>query len=305
MHLEIVTDGLEFPEGPVVMADGSVILCEIAGRRITRVAPDGAKTVLADVPGGPNGLARGPDGRMYICNNGGGFEFSQADGMMRPVAMSPGWTGGRIETLDIETGELTELYRVVGAHALLMPNDIVFDRFGGFYFTDHGRRPPRMLLLGGIYYGRTDGSPARELAHDLNSPNGIGLSPDESRVYMASTAEGRMYRFDVLAPGTVSKPTPPRMIDFVHSQVEGFRRYDSLAVEACENICVCSLNPGNITVISPEGREVETLAMPDPMPTNIAFGGPDMQTAYITLSGTGKLAKMRWPRPGLRLNFQH
>ena len=79
-ELEILAEGFEFPEGPVVMPDGSVILCEIAGRRITRVSPDGVKSILAEVPGGPNGLALGPGGQIFICNNGGGFEFGTVDG---------------------------------------------------------------------------------------------------------------------------------------------------------------------------------------------------------------------------------
>jgi gluconolactonase len=301
--LEILADGLEFPEGPVVMPDGSVILCEIAGRRITRVSPDGAKSLLAEVPGGPNGLALGPDGQIFICNNGGGFEFARVDGVLRPVGMSANWDGGRIEVLNPETGHLRELYRRVGDYDLLMPNDLMFDQHGGFYFTDHGRRQDRGLSYGGVYYGKADGSGVAELVHNLNTPNGIGLSPDGARVYMASTEMGRIYRFDVLEPGKVTQPTPPTMIDFVHAQVEGFRRYDSLAMEANGNICVASLNPGNITVISPEGKEVETIPMPDPMPTNIAFGGADMRTAFINLSGKGQLAVMRWPRPGLKLPY--
>src|SRR5260370_12309707 len=66
----LATD-LEFPEGPVVMPDGSVVLVEIRGRRLTRIYPDGRKEVVAQIPGGPNGAALGPDGKMYVCNNGG------------------------------------------------------------------------------------------------------------------------------------------------------------------------------------------------------------------------------------------
>ena len=71
MELEIVAEGLRFPEGPVAMPDGSVIVVEIAAGRITRVAPDGSTTTLAETGGGPNGLAIGPGGKLYCCNNGG------------------------------------------------------------------------------------------------------------------------------------------------------------------------------------------------------------------------------------------
>ena len=70
-NVRVLATGLEFPEGPVVMPDGSVVLVEIRGQRLTRVWPDGRKEVVAQIPGGPNGAALGPDGKMYVCNNGG------------------------------------------------------------------------------------------------------------------------------------------------------------------------------------------------------------------------------------------
>src|SRR5260221_6172283 len=69
--IRVLATDLEFPEGPVVMPDGSVVLVEIRGRRLTRVWPDGRKQVVAEIPGGPNGAAMGPDGKIYVCNNGG------------------------------------------------------------------------------------------------------------------------------------------------------------------------------------------------------------------------------------------
>ena len=67
--MEIVTEGLRFPEGPIAMPDGSVILVEIAAQQLTRVLPDGSKQVIAKTGGGPNGAALGPDGKIYVCNN--------------------------------------------------------------------------------------------------------------------------------------------------------------------------------------------------------------------------------------------
>ena len=79
--------------------------------------------------------------------------------------------------------------------------------------------------------------------------------------------------------------------------------FDSLAVLANGNICVATLSTGKITEFSPQGAIVREVAMPDVYPTNICFGGPDLRTAYITLSASGQLAAMEWPEPGLRLNF--
>jgi gluconolactonase len=83
----------------------------------------------------------------------------------------------------------------------------------------------------------------------------------------------------------------------------GFQRFDSLAVEASGNVAVATLHAGCITVIAPDGRVVRTTTMPDEFPTNICFGGPDMRTAYVTLSATGRLGALDWPEPGLRLNY--
>ena len=70
------------------------------------------------------------------------------------------------------------------------------------------------------------------------------------------------------------------------------------------DIAVATLVSGQITVISPDGRIVAEVKMPDSHPTNICFGGADMRTAYITLSGNGELGVMQWDQPGLKLNFQ-
>jgi len=83
----------------------------------------------------------------------------------------------------------------------------------------------------------------------------------------------------------------------------GFQRFDSLAIAASGNICVATLVTGYITVISPGGEVVRQVKMPDVYPTNICFGGPDLRTAYITLSASGQLAVMEWPEAGLKLNF--
>ena len=70
MQIEEVTSGLRFPEGPIAMDDGSIILVEIARGTLSRVTPDGKVEVIADLGGGPNGAALGPDGAVYVCNNG-------------------------------------------------------------------------------------------------------------------------------------------------------------------------------------------------------------------------------------------
>jgi gluconolactonase len=136
------------------------------------------------------------------------------------------------------------------------------------------------------------------------SPNGIGLSPDEKTLYVADTESSRLFAYDIASPGVLrTEPFPAPYGGRLVCGLPGFQRFDSLGVEAGGNICVATLVTGHITVVAPDGRVVRQVKMPDVYPTNICFGGGDMKTAYITLSGTGQLAAMAWPEPGLRLNF--
>ncbi len=300
--IRIVATGLGFPEGPVWMADGSVILGEISGKKVSRVAPDGTKTEIGKAGGGPNGVATGPDGALYVCNNGGAvYETTPS---FLSTGPAPDYKNGSIQRIDIRTGETKTLYTECNGHKLSAPNDIVFDRQGGFYFTDLGKRYAHHRDHGGLYYALPDGSKIVELAYPLLSPNGVGLSPDEMVVYFADTESSRLFAFDIVEPGVIKKehfPAPfgGRLV----CGLPGFQRFDSLALEASGNICVATLTTGYITVISPAGQVVRQVKMPDVYPTNICFGGIDLRTAYITLSASGRLAAMPWPEPGLKLNF--
>ncbi len=303
-QIGIMARGLRFPEGPVALADGSVALVEIARGTVSRVAPDGTVTVIAETGGGPNGLAVGPDRAYYLCNNGG-FEWAERAGLTLPVAQAKTYAGGRIERIDPASGAVTRLYDRCGARQLRGPNDIVFDTEGGFYFTDLGKVRAEDRDHGGVYYACADGSFITEIAYPVLTPNGIGLSPDGKTVYVAETETARLWAFDLDAPGVARKqpfPLSPHGGRLI-AGLPGFQRFDSLAVMASGNIAVATLNTGHITEITPHGAVARQVKMPEAYPTNICFGGPDLRTAYITLSGTGQLATMIWPEPGLALAF--
>jgi gluconolactonase len=302
-ELREITTGLRFPEGPIAMPDGSVILVEIERGTLSRVTPDGKIEVVAETGGGPNGAAMGPDGKIYICNNGG-FKWSHEGGLTRTVGQADDYSGGRIERVDLSSGAVEVLYDSCDGRPLKGPNDIVFDKNGGFWFTDLGKVRERDMDRGGIYYARADGSMIREAIYPLVMPNGIGLSPDETRLYAAETETGRVLAWDIVGEGTVAlKPWPAPGFGELLASPAGFQRYDSLAVDSAGNVCVATLMNGGITVVSPDGKSVEHIPMPDVMTTNICFGGPNLRTAYITLSSTGRLVAMEWPRPGLPLNY--
>jgi len=304
-----ITSGLRFPEGPIAMPDGSVILVEMFGPRITRVRPDGTKETVAEIVGGPNGAAIGPDGALYLCNNGGCFNPVEFGGLLLPGAFDPDrYVGGRIQRVDLTTGEVTDLYTECDGHPLRAPNDLVFDAHGGFWYTDHGIRDhrPRTSDLTGIYYAKADGSFISEQVFPVEEPNGIGLSPDGNTVYWAETHNGRVTRRTIASPGVLA-PAVPFDTSTCLAGLSGYQLLDSLAVDGAGNVCVATLINGGITVISPSDGSTRHIATDDLLTTNICFGDNDgsgeYRDAYITCSGTGRLLHMRWPSNGLRLNY--
>jgi gluconolactonase len=303
IELEVVADGLQFPEGPVALADGSVLVVEIRRGTLTRIAPDGTATVVAECGGGPNGAALGPDGLVYVCNNGG-FGWVQIDETTYlPWGTPDDYAGGSIQTVDPATGEVHDLYRACGGAQLRGPNDLVFDEHGGFYFTDHGKDTGTAVDWGAVYYAKADGSSITPVAQHLHGPNGVGLSPDGTRLYVAETPTGRVWWWDVTEPGVIQGGRTlggSGSGNHLYSPTE-FAMFDSLGVEASGNVCVATLVLGGISVVSPEGELVDFVDTGDPATTNICWGGSDLATAYVTSSGRGQLLRATWPRPGLPL----
>lgn len=299
MRFEVIAEGLIFPEGPIAMPDGSVVLVEIGRGTLTRVW-NGKTEVIATLGGGPNGAAMGPDGAIYVCNNGG-MRMHRRDGLTFPGHAPDDYDTGRIERVNLSTGKFERVYDKVNGERLSGPNDLVFDRGGGFWFTDLGKTFRRHRDNSGLYYAKPDGSLIVEAAYPMLSLNGVGLSPDEKTVYCDDTQSGRLWAFDVGQPGEL-KPQAPGRPGRVVASLPGYQLLDSLAVEASGKICSATIFNGGITVFDPDGT-YEHVPFPDILTTNICFGGPDLRDAYITLSGTGRLIKARWPRPGLALNF--
>lgn len=278
MQFEVIAEGLAFPEGPVVMEDGSVIVVETHGGRITRCWQGGRKETVATPGGGPNGLAVGPDGALYHCNNGGHDDS---------------YSGGRIERIDIATGKVERLYDSSNDAMISAPNDIMFDSDGNIWFSDLGRIGDKAKEWGGMYCAAPDGSKLTRIVERALSYNGIGISPDMTTVYAADTYSARLWAVDRKA-----ELQKPRLIGTAPGPVF----FDSLAMTAAGNVAIAAVTGGAIATFTPTG-ELTMTEVEDRLVTNIAFGGADMMDAYLTFSGHGTLVKCRWHEPGMKLVY--
>jgi gluconolactonase len=140
MELEIVAEGLKFPEGPVAMPDGSVIWSRSRRVGLPACGPMAARRPWRRPEAGPTGWRWAPDGKLYCCNNGGFNYIEHPSGLLIPHGQPEDYSGGRIERIDIATGAVELLYESGDFGCVLKgPNDIVFDAHGGFWFSDHAR----------------------------------------------------------------------------------------------------------------------------------------------------------------------
>ena len=143
------------------------------------------------------------------------------------------------------------------------------------------------------------------MIYPIPFPNGVGLSPAEDTLYVAETETGRLWKFEITAPGVVKNLPYPSPSGGTYVWGSGqYQRLDSLKVEADGRICVATLVRGGISSVRPDGTGEEYVQLSDRTTTNVCFGGNDMRTVWATLSATGRLVKLRWPRAGLKLNFQ-
>jgi len=296
MDFFLVASGLRVAEGPVALADGSLLVCEVLGGALHHFGPDGQPLRRYDLGGGPNGAAIGPDGRCYVANNGG---LSAEDIAAMQAGRESGGppSAGCIQAVDLASGAVERLYDSCDGTALIAPNDLVFDAHGGFYFTDFGNLSAPGAQPGPIYHALPDGSRITKVIPRMQRANGIGLSPDGQVLYIAETHSGALWAYRVMGAGRVDLASPT--ILFCDPAIH----LDSLAVEAGGAVCVAAPSSGLIVRVSADGGKADRIAIPNPTPTNICFGGPDRRTAWITGMKPGEVWRTRWDAPGLALRF--
>jgi gluconolactonase len=339
-----VASGLQYPESPIWLSDGSLLIVDIKAKTLLRFRPksDGSYEVddtidLSDPTGkldsGPNGTAIGPDGCVYIANDGG-KEFQELNMSAHgknwtlniPTVASAGYAGGYIQRVHLDTKEV-EIWCAPDsvkpanagspAPALSSPDDIVFDSTGGFWFTDWGNATARSREITGIYYVPSGSRSPEERIPQRSAPNGIGLSPAGDRLYASETYNRWVVSWDLAGPGEL-KATPhrPASPHILSGQIHKAGILDSIRLDEEGNIYVATMLPegenpavpGGIAVVSPKGETLEYIDLrvdiPEPLPSSLCFGGPDRRTAFITCGGTGRILSCRMRVPGLRAAFE-
>ena len=285
---EIATT-VAFTEGPTVDQEGNVYFTDIINQRIMKLSTDGVLSTYRENSNVANGLLIDPQGRLIACE---GSEFT------RPGVKLTGKP--RVTRTDLKTGRVEVLADSYEGKPLIGPNDVTIDGRGRLYFTDQN----------GVAVYRIDapGKLARILAApDIQRPNGIQISPDDKKLYLveANQAQGgaRMVRsYDMQSDGTARNRrvhynfSPGRSADGMSIDTEG-NLYASAGLNQLRGTSETLDTKAGVYVISPEGKLLKFIPIPEDVITNNAFGGPDMKTLYVTAGKT--LYKVRTDIAGL------
>ena len=279
-------------EGPTVDREGNVYFTDILTQRIMKFAAGGALTVYREPSNAANGLLIDPEGRLIACE-GATSATAQRNGIS--VSGKP-----RITRTDLKTGKMEILAETYDGKPLVGPNDVTIDGKGRLYFTDFNGAA--------VYRIDAPGKLSRILnAPDVQRPNGIQISPDDRILYLveANGAEGgaRMIRaYDLQPDGTVRNMRvhynfyPGRSADGMSIDTQG-NLYASAGMHRTRNTSETLDTRCGVYVISPDGKLLKFIPIPEDYITNNAFGGPDMKTLFVTAGKT--LYKLRTDIAGL------
>jgi gluconolactonase len=278
-----------FTEGPAVDRDGNVYFTDIINQRIMRLDAKGVLSTYREHSNAANGLLIDPQGRLVACE-GSTFE--------RPGVIVKGKP--QVTRTDLKTGKVEVLADAYQGKPLQGPNDVTIDGRGRLYFTDRGATA--------VYRIDGPGKLTRILAApDIKSPNGIQVSPDDRKLYLieADPAKdgARMIRsYDLQPDGSVRNMKvhynfyPGRSADGMSIDTQG-NLYASAGLNQPRGTPETLDTKAGVYVISPEGKLLKFIPIPEDLITNNGFGGADMKTLYITAGKT--LYKVRTDVAGL------
>jgi gluconolactonase len=284
-----IAASLVFTEGPAVDREGNVYFTDIINQRIMKLGGDGLLSIYRENSNVANGLLIDPQGRLVACEAG---EFE------RPGVKLKGTP--RVTRTDVTTGRMEVLADSYEGKPLVGPNDVTIDGSGRLYFTD--------MTGVAVYRIDTPGKLTRILAApEIQRPNGIQVSPDDRRLYLveANQAQGgaRMIRaYDLQPDGTVRNMrvhynfSPGRSADGMSIDTQG-NLYASAGLNQLRGTSETLDTKAGVHVISPEGKLLKFIPIPEDLITNNAFGGADMKTLYVTAGKT--LYKLRVEIAGL------
>lgn len=287
-EIEIATT-LSFTEGPAVDRAGNVYFTDLITQRIMKLGTNGVLSTFRENSNVANGLLIDSEGRLVACE-GATFEQPGVKISGRP----------RVTRTNLTTGGMEVLADGYDGKPLDGPNDVTMDGKGRLYFTD--------LSGAAVYRIDAPGSVARILmAPEIQRPNGIQVSPDDRKLYLveANGAQGgaRMIRsYDLQPDGTVRNMkvhynfSPGRSADGMSIDSQG-NLYASAGMSQLRGTSETLDTKTGVHVISPEGKLVKFIPIPEDFITNNAFGGPDMKTLYVTAGKT--LYKLRTEIAGL------
>lgn len=254
---ELARNGFKYTEGPTLGPEGALYFSDIPHNRVHRLGPDGGLTVHLEGSEGANGLAFDRQGRLV---------FAQGE-------------RGRIARLAPGGGTPTSVAEKYGDRAFIKPNDLILDRRGGIFFTDPGRRPAPLPPQPAVYYVSPSGAVSL-ISEDISRPNGISLSPDEKTLYIANATGEHVIAYDVLPDGSVRNRRPFAQVRDVRRTEAGVESgADGIAVDRQGRLYVTSLI--GIQVFDARGQYLGAIPVPK-KPSNLAFGGPDRRTLFIT-----------------------
>ena len=248
-EVRIVTSGLGFPEGPVVLPDGDVLVVEVRRGRLTRVHPDGSTTIVAEVGGGPNGAAIGPDGDVYVVNNGG-FSWSEIHGMILPIDETgsnrpPDFTGGWVDRVDLEPRARSPGCSTTSTASRSSAPTTSCSTPPAASGSPTSARWGPATWTGAASTGRAPTAPTSAASPRASpAPTASASPPTAPPLYAAETHTGRLLAWDVTGPGEVAGPH--RIV------VSTPTHFDSLAVEADGTVVIAAISDG-LCAVRPDG----------------------------------------------------